>query len=368
MSQTLKAVLGVALVAAMGPARASFAQSEPPAAPQDPGFSSGYVGPQQVSFDRFYQELSPYGAWVQCDPYGWVWLPADVDASWEPYTTGYWGYSDWGYAWYPDEVWGWAPFHYGNWMFTPAYGWAWVPGYTWGGGFVSWWYGAGYVGWAPLPPRYYYGYHHDTSHPDVRNDVTRTVDPKHYVVVPESSFANTHVTSVMRRPGDVGGAFQQMKAVDRLPTLVAQRNPVAPPRQMSPGARDIARIDQTSPSAFNQSANRIRPIPQPGDARARDSGQTATQAVPRFSATPRTSSSMWQPNPTSRAYTVPSGSQVRPIAPAMPRVMPAMPRSMPAMQPRIAPSGPVMRSMPAPRTMPSGGARSFHMPAIGRHR
>jgi hypothetical protein len=328
--------------------------------------ANGYAGPGPVSFDMFYQELSPYGAWVQCEPYGWVWLPADVDATWEPYTAGYWGTSDWGYVWYPDEVWGWAPFHYGNWLYTPAYGWAWVPGYTWGGAWVSWWYGAGYVGWAPLPPRYYYGYRHDTAHPDVRNDVANTVDPRHFVVVPESSFANTHVTNVMRRPGDVGGAFQQMRAVDRLPKLAPQRNPVAPARQLSAGARDIARIDQTSPSAFSQPPSRVRAIPQPGDARLRDSGHAdpTSQLVPRFSPTPRVSPSMRQPTPSARAYAVPGGSQVRP----MPHAMPAMPRSMPAMQPRVTPGAPAMRSMPTQRTMPSGGARIFHAPAVGRHR
>ena len=31
-------------------------------------------------------------------------------------------------------------------------GWCWVPGYTWGPAWVSWRYGDGYCGWAPLPP------------------------------------------------------------------------------------------------------------------------------------------------------------------------------------------------------------------------
>ena len=31
-------------------------------------------------------------------------------------------------------------------------GWVWVPGYTWAPAWVSWRYGDGYAGWAPLPP------------------------------------------------------------------------------------------------------------------------------------------------------------------------------------------------------------------------
>jgi hypothetical protein len=37
-------------------------------------------------------------------------------------------------------------------VWEPRFGWLWTPGTVWGPAWVSWQYGGGYVGWAPLPP------------------------------------------------------------------------------------------------------------------------------------------------------------------------------------------------------------------------
>src|SRR5207253_11242825 len=42
-------------------------------------------------------------------------------------------------------------FHYGRWALLPA-GWAWVPGTVWGPAWVDWFWGDGFIGWAPLAP------------------------------------------------------------------------------------------------------------------------------------------------------------------------------------------------------------------------
>jgi hypothetical protein len=107
----------------------------------------------RVDVGFFYDELSPYGRWVDRGDYGWAWCPRHVASGWRPYTVGRWVDSDYGWTWASDEPFGWATYHYGRWAWDPDLGWIWVPGTDWGPAWVSWQYGDGYVGWAPLPPQ-----------------------------------------------------------------------------------------------------------------------------------------------------------------------------------------------------------------------
>ena len=106
----------------------------------------------ELRADYFYDALSPYGRWVQNDPFGWCWTPYDVTADWRPYAAGRWEYTDLGWTWDSDESWGWATDHYGRWLDSADYGWVWVPGTEWGPAWVAWREGEDWVGWAPLPP------------------------------------------------------------------------------------------------------------------------------------------------------------------------------------------------------------------------
>ena len=45
---------------------------------------------QDVSFDFFYDSLSPYGEWLEVGDYGYCWRPTGVDEDWAPYSDGYW--------------------------------------------------------------------------------------------------------------------------------------------------------------------------------------------------------------------------------------------------------------------------------------
>jgi hypothetical protein len=108
-----------------------------------------------VSFEIFYNNLSPYGQWVNYPGYDYVWVP-DVGQDFIPYSTGgRWVWSDYGWTWVSDFNWGWAPFHYGRWDYDNYYGWFWVPGNEWGPAWVSWRRCPGYYGWAPLGPNIY---------------------------------------------------------------------------------------------------------------------------------------------------------------------------------------------------------------------
>lgn len=101
----------------------------------------------------FHAPLTPHGTWVEVGGYGRCWRPARVAVSWQPYCDGHWVWTDCGWYWVSDEPWGWATYHYGTWSYDTSYGWVWVPGIEWAPAWVSWRYGGGYCGWAPLGPR-----------------------------------------------------------------------------------------------------------------------------------------------------------------------------------------------------------------------
>ena len=105
-----------------------------------------------VNFQVFYDDLSPYGNWVDNSNYGYVWIP-DVSNGFTPYNTnGHWVYTDAGWTWVSNYSWGWAPFHYGRWYNDSFYGWVWVPDTEWGPGWVTWRSSNDYYGWAPIGP------------------------------------------------------------------------------------------------------------------------------------------------------------------------------------------------------------------------
>ena len=142
-----------------------------------------------VSFQVFYDQLSPYGQWVDNPNYGYVWIP-DAGYGFVPYSTGgHWILTEYGWAWYSDYNWGWAPFHYGRWDYNDYYGWFWVPDNEWGPSWVIWRSAGDYYGWTPMRPgitiNVSFGNNYD-SHNDhwifVRNrDIGRTNIHRYYV-------------------------------------------------------------------------------------------------------------------------------------------------------------------------------------------
>ena len=111
--------------------------------------------PAEVTVNYFYDNLAPYGSWVDVDGYGRCWRPsvAVYNPGWQPYCDhGHWVYTDCGWYWFSDYSWGWAPFHYGRWFQHSRWGWCWTPDTVWGPSWVTWRYSNDYCGWAPLPP------------------------------------------------------------------------------------------------------------------------------------------------------------------------------------------------------------------------
>ncbi|HEY4063400.1 MAG TPA: DUF6600 domain-containing protein [Puia sp.] len=154
-------------------------QDPPPQAPPP-------ADPEDVSYQNFYDQLSPYGQWIEDPHYGYVWLP-DAGPDFKPYASnGHWVYTDEGWTWASDYPWGWAAFHYGRWFFQDGYGWMWLPGQEWSPAWVSWRNSPDYYGWAPLgpevsinasfgdgysPPPHYWSFvpHQYVTSPQIRN-------------------------------------------------------------------------------------------------------------------------------------------------------------------------------------------------------
>ncbi len=141
---TLLLISGVFFIASCGPAR--VVQTESYAPEPEP------IPVATVSYQSFYDDLSPYGTWITYPGYGYVWMP-NAGPDFMPYSSnGNWIYTDAGWTWASNYNWGWAPFHYGRWFYEGGYGWMWVPGNEWAPAWVSWRGGNDYYGWAPLGP------------------------------------------------------------------------------------------------------------------------------------------------------------------------------------------------------------------------
>ena len=160
---------------------------------------------------RPYQtELALHGSWSVDVTYGSVWYPTGVATGWRPYSDGYWSYGPGGYFWVSYEPWGWAPYHYGNWQWTGYRGWGWVPGPVFAGAWVSWSWGAAYVGWAPLDywgrpgwigGPYYGGYYDPGCWTFVNfNNINERHLPRYAVPIDRVRDDLRHATVVARGP------------------------------------------------------------------------------------------------------------------------------------------------------------------------
>jgi hypothetical protein len=105
-----------------------------------------------VSFQTFYDDLSPYGDWISYPEYGYVWRPDNRYSNFHPYRSeGNWAWTeDYGWMWVSDYMG--LGTYYGRWVYDSM---------TAGSGFlimnghrpwVVWRGGGDYYGWAPMSP------------------------------------------------------------------------------------------------------------------------------------------------------------------------------------------------------------------------
>jgi hypothetical protein len=214
-----------------------------------------------VSIGGFYDELSPYGRWVDCS-YGDCWVPDRVYDGWQPYSNGEWIYTDYGWTWLSDDPWGDDPYHYGTWTYLDRYGWAWVPGTVWAPAWVTWNYSDNYIGWAPLPPNYSFGYSGYSGRPIV-------LASTRYVFVPTNRFFGSNVRTVRVAPQQTAVIFRQTTPITRFAvTGGIVRNTALP----------IERIERATRSRIEKRT--IRTAPRPISGWSRESRRQVSIVAP----------------------------------------------------------------------------------------
>lgn len=364
-----------------------------------------YVDTDPSAVTLWRPELEPYGVWVEDPVYGLVWIPdaAQVGPDFVPYVTaGHWGYTEAGeWIWVSDYEWGWVAFHYGRWVWIPQRGWAWIPGRLYAPAWVVWRVGDpgyDYVGWAPMPPSYYwYG----------GVAVAFWVVPPPYYVYCESRYVfghhvHRHVLHgeraraagrytkpyVPARPGSSAGRHAAKPG--RGPTLQeANVPPEAVPRTPAkPNPRAVAAAKPAGGSAVQPSSRPLRPVakrpPVAGVSKPVYRGRPSRTLPVSRRAAPlatrpdlrresRTGSPNWStrtlgrttapprvaPQPGSPAATRPApASRVAPRPTTRPSVRPTTrPSTRPGARPGYAPyptTRPTTRPAPRPQTRPSG--------------
>jgi hypothetical protein len=249
----------------------------PPPASSVPADYDARADADPSALTAFHDDLDPYGDWENDPTYGTVWVPrgAVVGADFAPYVTaGHWALDDSGsWLWVSDYGWGWAPFHYGRWVWISGRGWGWIPGRVYAPAWVVWrtgYYDDYYVGWAPMPPSWYWW-------GGVAVSLT-VIPPAPYVFCSSSHVFYPHVhgyivpagrvaliaprTRVYAAAAPFASGGYRTYAVPRGPTLSAAHVParVVPTARVAPPlrAREFAR---TAPAA--------RPFASPSIAPAR---------------------------------------------------------------------------------------------------
>ena len=244
-----------------------------------------------ISFQVFYDQLSPYGQWVDYSDYGYVWIP-DAGSDFVPYSTdGHWLLTDYGWTWASDYDWGWAVFHYGRWSYNDSFGWFWVPDTEWGPAWVNWRQAEGYYGWSPMEPgvtlsmsfgRAYDSHNdhwmfvrdRDIERSDINNYYVNRVDhdriARNSTVINNTFLDNNRHTTYVSGPSRV----QVQKVVGRTINPVVIRENNKPGQAMSNGQYRI-----------------YRPQVEKNNSGARKSAPTRVTNVNELKRTPATNSS-----------------------------------------------------------------------------
>jgi hypothetical protein len=248
--------------------------------------------------DAAWNDLDYYGDWYNVPGYGMAWAPSGVNADWDPFGDGSWGYYNTiGYTWISSYPWGWWPYHCGAWNWFGGYGWMWFPGNCGTGLFGGGWYPYAAV-WR-CPPNYRLPHkplnfpvhglppHQRVPHPEPlvavnrgpqSGDVFRTVggpkpSPRAFNY-DGRSIAPAEATIHVRSGGPIGEGFTG--AVIRTSPGVLDRSygrPVSPVRAYQPGVgSSVGYVPPPSSyrpmpgltpprSTYTPSAPRVAPMP-----------------------------------------------------------------------------------------------------------
>ncbi|SEN37595.1 hypothetical protein SAMN05216436_11555 [bacterium A37T11] len=263
-----------------------------------------------VSFQLFYDELAPYGQWINDAQYGYIWIP-DEGRDFRPYASnGNWVVTSYGNTWVSNYPWGWAPFHYGRWNYSDYYGWAWVPGYEWGPAWVNWRNGGGYYGWAPLLP-------------GLNVSVNVNIPSFAWNFVPQRYICSPYLSRYYAPHRDLGRIYNSTTIINNT-YVYNNRSYISGPSRHDleratrsrVNVRDIRDVSRPGRTSFNErSVSLYRPAVERGSRNtARPSRVTDVNSVmnsrPSRTSNPSRDNNIYRSNPTSRVnntYPIESG-------------------------------------------------------------
>jgi hypothetical protein len=310
--------------------------------------------------------LSEYGTWRDDPQYGHLWVPRQVEAGWQPYRRGHWGFvAPWGYTWIDDAPWGFAPFHYGRWVSVGG-SWGWVPvergvtiehGYrpvyapamvTFIGNPAALTVGvAGVtasVGWVPLGPgepwRPWYPHSDNYLRQANITNVNRTVITN----ITNTTIINNHTTYINQRAAIVvpqtafAGGRPVAQAAYRIPPAALER-PIEPARR--------ATIEKVLPPPVVSASARQAILP-PAPKLAMAHPAAASAAVfhahpPAANVAPQSAIPKPGSNVVPKGTVIPPAAKpvtLRPAAEVKPEAQPAEPGNPGTAQPGAAPTHP----------------------------
>jgi len=308
---------------------------------------ASFGGEPVASVDVFYDQLAPYGVWLDDPSYGTVFTPARDD--FEPYTNGHWIYTDAGMTWVSPDPFEWATAHYGRWAWSDYYDrWVWLPDTTWGPAWVEWRESGDDLGWAPLAPQVAIdiGYeppvsvwHYCNAQHVLDAHVSRYYEPRERVVEihrearPIQRYAEVSGTRVIAGP-----APETLRArnVNVRPVRVDARQV----GRMSPSDAQAAQRRAEQRRAADEQRNRDR-IQRDANLRAKARPAQAPPAGPTMTPAPaRSNTPIPQPQPQ------PQPQRQRQPEPQPPTQPPE--RTQPPTQPPHSPAEPGARAQPQP--------------------
>ncbi|HEY1810895.1 MAG TPA: DUF6600 domain-containing protein [Kofleriaceae bacterium] len=191
----------------------------------DDSYDSTAPGDPIESTDVFYDQLQPYGTWVDEPDVGRVFIPDTQN--YVPYTNGHWENTSVGMVWVSSEPYAWAVNHYGRWAFSNEYGrWYWLPDTQWGPAWVDWRQTGDHFGWAPLAP-------------DVVVRAGWHVPVENWRFVPSGRIFDPYVTRYYEPRDRVVAFDREARPIDHYAMVSGVRVAVGPPRSMF-AARGVA--------------------------------------------------------------------------------------------------------------------------------
>ncbi|HTJ42585.1 MAG TPA: DUF6600 domain-containing protein [Kofleriaceae bacterium] len=316
---------------------------------------ASFGGEPVASVDVFYDQLAPYGVWLDDPSYGTVFTPARDD--FEPYTNGHWIYTDAGMTWVSPDPFEWATAHYGRWAWSDYYDrWVWLPDTTWGPAWVEWRESGDDLGWAPLAPQVAIdiGYeppvsvwHYCNAQHVLDAHVSRYYEPRERVVEihrearPIQRYAEVSGTRVIAGP-----APETLRArnVNVRPVRVDARQV----GRMSPSDAQAAQRRAEQRRAADEQRNRDR-IQRDANLRAKARPAQAPPAGPTMTPAPARSNTpipQPQPQPQPQRQRQPEPQRQRQPEPQPPTQPPE--RTQPPTQPPHSPAEPGARAQPQP--------------------